>query len=319
LNQGRQLLVTGGSGFIGQSLLRKLSLYPELRLFTLMRGHNPTLPKGIVQIQGSFLDVSAKAIGLSDIDVVVHTAALIHKTNGSSSDLLSEFRKVNVEGTLNLARKAAKSGVRRFIFISSIKVNGEFTLPGKPFTPYDQFSPQDFYSVSKCEAEIGLYSLAEKTGMEVVIIRPPLVYGPGVKGNFSSILRILKKGIPLPLGAVHNKRSLVALDNLLDLIVTCIDHPNAANQTFLAGDGDDLSTTELLQRLGKGLGQSPRLIPIPVGLLTFVAVLLGKRTMAQRLCGSLQVDISKAREMLDWVPPITVDEGIRRAVEGFND
>jgi nucleoside-diphosphate-sugar epimerase len=234
-----------------------------------------------------------------------------------SSDPLAEFRKVNVEGTLNLARQAAEAGVRRFIFISSIKVNGEGTPLGSPYRADAQPQPADSYGISKMEAEQGLRALAAETGMEVVIIRPTLVYGPGVKANFLSMMRWLHKGVPLPFGAIHNQRSLVALDNLVDLIVTCIDHPAAANQTFLVSDGEDLSTTELLRRMATALGKPARLLPVPSWLLEAGASILGKKALSQRLCGSLQVDISKTRELLGWTPPLSVDAALRKTAAHF--
>jgi nucleoside-diphosphate-sugar epimerase len=187
----------------------------------------------------------------------------------------------------------------------------------QPFQANDIPNPQDPYAVSKYEAEQGLLEIAGKSDMEVVIIRPPLVYGPGVKANFLTMMRWLQKGIPLPLGAIHNQRSLVALDNLVDLMITCLDHPAAANQVFLAGDGEDLSTSELLRRLGLAMGKPARLLPVPVPLLQTGASLLGRCDMAQRLCESLQVDISKARNLLGWNPPISVDEGLRRTAQFF--
>jgi nucleoside-diphosphate-sugar epimerase len=233
-------------------------------------------------------------------------------------DQLAEFRQVNVAGTLNLARQAATAGVKRFIFLSSVKVNGESTSPGHPFSEQDMPAPQDPYSISKLEAEECLRRLSVETGMAVTIIRPPLVYGYGVKANFQKMLFWLNSGIPLPFGAIHNWRSLVALDNLVDFILTCIVHPNAANQTLLVSDGEDLATTELLQRIGLALGKPARLIPVPAGLLYLGAALIGKKAMAQRLCWSLQVDISKANELLNWTPPLDVNEGLRRAVAGVN-
>jgi UDP-glucose 4-epimerase len=224
---------------------------------------------------------------------------------------------VNLEGTIALARQAVKFGVKRFIFISSIKVNGEETIIGKPFTADDEPAPRDPYGVSKAEAEQALLGLAATTGMEVVIIRPVLVYGPGVKANFRMLMKWLSKGIPLPLGLVRNKRSLVALDNLVDLIITCIDHPAAANQVFLVSDGEDLSTTELLQRVGKALGKSARLIPVPACLINIAAMLIGKREVSKRLLGSLQVDISKTCKLLDWAPPVSVDEALKRTTQSF--
>jgi nucleoside-diphosphate-sugar epimerase len=233
-----------------------------------------------------------------------------------ASDPLAEFREINVAGTLNLARQAALHGVKRFIYISSIKVNGEQTAAGHPFTPSDTPNPSGPYGISKFEAEDGLRQIAEQTGMEAVIIRPVLVYGPGVKGNFLSMMRWLRNGIPLPLGAIHNARSLVALDNLIDLIVSCLRHPAAANQTFLVSDGEDLSTTELLKRTAAAMGINVRLIPVPAPIIQAGITLLGNRDIARRLCGSLQVDIGKTRELLNWTPPVAIDEGLRRAAIG---
>lgn len=254
---------------------------------------------------------------LDRADVVIHAAARVHVMNDAASDPLAEFRRVNVEGTLALARQAADAGVRRFVFISSIKVNGESTDPERPYRADDIPAPVDPYGISKEEAEQKLRVLALECGMEVVIIRPPLVYGPGVKANFQSMMNWLSRGIPLPLGAIRNRRSLVALDNLVDLIVICIDHPGAANQIFLVSDGEDLSTTELLQRMGRALGKPARLLPLPMSLLDFAARLLGKASIAQRLCGSLQVDISKTRELLGWEPPVSVDEALAKTAHHF--
>lgn len=235
-----------------------------------------------------------------------------------ASNPLVEFQRVNVEGTLNLAKQAAETGVRRFVFVSSVKVNGEGTAAGHPFTASDTAAPQDPYGISKMEAEQGLCQIAADTGMEVVIVRPPLIYGPGVKANFASLMRAVQRGIPLPLASVtHNRRSFVALDNLVDLLITCIDHPAAANQTFLVSDGEDLSTADLLRRLGQAMEKPARLIPVPPSLLQVGANLLGKGDMAQRLLGNLQVDISHTRNTLNWHPPISVDEGLRRAAAGL--
>ena len=254
---------------------------------------------------------------MAGVQIVIHAAARVHVMSESSADPLAEFRKVNVDGTLNLARQAVAAGVRRFIFVSSIKVNGEGTEPGKPYKADDAPAPVDPYGISKLEAEHGLLALAAETGMEVVIIRPVLVYGPGVKANFRSMMNWLNKGIPLPLGSIRNKRSLVALDNLVDLIVTCIEHPAAANQVFLVSDGEDLSTTELLRRMGAALGKPARLLPLPGAWLNGAACLLGKGAIAQRLCGSLQVDIEKTRRLLGWTPPVTVDEALRKTARHF--
>ena len=254
---------------------------------------------------------------LRSVRQVVHLAARVNVMNEKSPDPLAEFRQVNVEGTANLARQAAAAGVRRFVYLSSIKVNGEFTQEGRPFTADDAPAPEDPYGVSKREAEQLLRQIATETGMEVVIIRPPLVYGPGVKANFESMMRWLARGVP-PLAAVtQNRRSLVALDNLVDLIVTCLNHPAAANQTLLVSDGEDLSTAELLKRMGATMGHPARLFNLPPLLLKIGAQLVNKPGIYQRLCGSLQLDIAKTRGIRDWTPPVTVEEGLRSAAEGF--
>jgi nucleoside-diphosphate-sugar epimerase len=254
---------------------------------------------------------------LQDVQAMVHCAARVHVMDDRSDDPLAAFRAANVEGTLSLAKLAAAAGVRRFIFISSIKVNGEGTLIGQPYTSEDEPAPQDPYGISKLEAEQALQALSTQTGMEVVIIRPVLVYGPGVKANFRSMMSWLTKGVPLPLGAIPNKRSLVALDNLVDLIITCIDHPAAANQTFLVSDGEDLSTSELLRRMGTALDTPARLIPVPASMLQMGARLIGKSGVAQRLCGSLQVDITKTRALLGWSPVVSVDQALCKTAEAF--
>jgi UDP-glucose 4-epimerase len=248
-------------------------------------------------------------------DVCIHLGARVHVMRDANADPLAEYRKVNTSGTLTLARQAAMAGIRRFLFISSIKVNGEMTAPGKPFSVDDTPAPVDPYGVSKMEAEIGLKRIAEETGMEAVVIRPPLVYGPGVKANFEVMMRWLQRGLPLPFGAIRNRRSLVALDNLLNLIGVCLHHPAAANRTFLVSDGEDLSMPQLLRLMGDALGKPARLIPVPEQVLQTGARLLGRPDLAQRLCCSLQVDIASTRRLLEWNPPVSVDEGIRRTAQ----
>lgn len=306
-----KILLTGATGFVGRAVLQQLLAQPKTDLSVAVRLNNSDIPTRSFCV-GDLLPTTDWCEALQGMEIVIHCAARAHIMKDEVPDPLAEYRLVNVDGTLNLARQAAAAGVKRFIFISSIKVNGEQTLPGQPFTPDDQPAPEDAYGVSKWEAEQGLQQLASETGMEVVIIRPPLVYGAGVKGNFASMIKLVEKGLPLPLGAVHNQRSLVALDNLVDLITTCIDHPAAANQIFLAGDGQDLSTTELLRGVANAMGKPSRLLPVPAGLLKLAATLLGKKAVADRLLGSLQVDISKARKVLGWNPPITVKEGLKR-------
>lgn len=313
----KKVLLTGGTGFVGRSVLNRLCR-DGMQVLVCSRAETMSVPRGVRHLFVAGLDSNTGwELALDGVEAVIHSAARVHVMHDESFDPFAEFRKVNVEGTLNLARQAADSGVRRFIFISSIKVNGEGAPLGVPYCADTQPLPVDPYGISKMEAEQGLRALADETGMEVVIIRPVLVYGPGVKANFLSMMCWLNKGVPLPFGAIDNRRSLVALDNLVDLIVTCIDHPAAANQTFLISDGEDLSTTELLRRMGTALGKPARLLPVPSRLIEVGAAMLGKQALAQRLCGSLQVDISKTRELLNWTPPVTVDEALRKTAKHF--
>lgn len=314
----KRILLTGGTGFVGRAICEKISSEKRFNVLVAVRKRQSDLPETIRQeVIGGIDLVSNWSDLLEGVEVVIHAAARVHVMAENSKDSLEEFRKINVSSTGNLARQAAKAGVKRFIFLSSIKVNGEKTLPGSPFTEEDLPDPQEPYAISKYEAELALQQLSRETGMEVVIIRPPLVYGPGVKANFRSMMHWLYKGIPLPLGAVVNKRSLLALDNLVDFIVTCVDHAAAANQTFLISDGEDLSTTELLRRMSKALGKSIWLLPVPVNLLLFLARRVGKYGAIQRLCRSLQVDGGKAHELLGWEPPISASEGLRRTAEAY--
>jgi nucleoside-diphosphate-sugar epimerase len=308
------ILLTGSLGFIGRRLHHCLLECGYTVRATSRHIPPHTSPTNDTLAVGNIGPDTQWTDALNGINTVIHTAARAHILKDEVPDPLAEYRKVNVDGTMNLARQAAHAEVRRFIFISSIKVNGEQTQPGVPFSADDTPAPQDPYGISKHEAEQGLHQLAQESGMEVVIIRPPLVYGPGVKGNFATMVRMLERGVPLPFGAVHNKRSLVALDNLVDLIITCIDHPAAANQVFLAADGEDVSTSELLRGVAKAMGKPARLIPVPAGLLMLAATLVGKKAVAQRLLGSLQVDIGKTREVLGWKPRINVETALEKAV-----
>ncbi|MGX9728055.1 MAG: UDP-glucose 4-epimerase family protein [Candidatus Electronema sp. VV] len=298
------ILVTGTTGFVGSALLPALSLHHHIR---------PVIRAEF----GDFLPTTDYTTALSRAEVVIHLAARVHIMHDTVADSLEAFRRTNTAGTLNLARQAAAAGVRRFIFLSSIKVNGESTQYDQSFTAADICQPDDHYAISKYEAEQGLKDISTQTGMEIVIIRPPLVYGAGVKGNFLSMMRWLHKGIPLPFGAVHNQRSLVALDNLIDLITVCIEHPAAANQTFLVSDGEDLSTTELLQRLGAAMGRPAHLLPVPASWLQKAVCLLGKEDVAVRLLGSLQITMRKTCEMLNWSPPVSVDEALRKTAKAY--
>ena len=314
-----KVLLTGASGFVGRALLDKL-LVTGQDLRACYRVLPSTLPDGVeCFVTPDFTSESAWRDALRGVKVFVHVAARVHVMNEEAIDPLQEFRRINLEGTLALGRWAAEAGVQRFVYISSVKVLGEATPPGAPFYADTPPAPEDAYGVSKWEAEQGLQQLSRETGMEVVIIRPPLVYGPGVKANFLSMVRWLSRGVPLPLGAVtHNRRSFVALGNLVDLILVCTRHPAAANQTFLVSDGDDLSTAELLKRMGRALGRNVLLPSVPVSWLEWAACWSGKKSIYDRLCGSLQVDINKTRQLLEWTPPLTVDEGLRLVAKEFH-
>lgn len=312
-----RVLVTGASGFVGLALCMDLARRGyTVRAVVRALSRATDLPGEVVQIAniGPYTDWSSALMG---IDAVVHLAARVHVMRDNALEPLAAFRAVNVVATERLAQAAAAQGVRRFVYVSSIKVNGEGTPPGRPYTPDDVPAPIDPYGISKHEAEQALRQIAQETGLEVVIIRPVLVYGPGVKANFLSMMRWLHRGIPLPLGAINNQRSLVALDNLVDLIVTCLHHPNAAGQTFLVSDGEDVSTTELLRRMAAALGRPARLIPVSTLVVQSVVSLLGKAKYGRRLLGFLQVDISKTRELLGWVPPVSVDNALKQTAQHF--
>lgn len=306
------VLLTGSTGFVGQAILRELVLNGE-SVICPDRKRSRSDREFVSGIDG---DTDWFGL-LAGVSCVIHSAARVHVVNETVADPLSEFRKVNVEGTLKLATQAAALGVKRFIFLSSIKVNGETTSAGSPFTSADAPAPLDAYGISKWEAEQGLNALARETDMDVVIIRPVLVYGPGVKANFLGMMNWLNKGFPLPLGALDNRRSLVGLDNLVDLIVLCVDHPAAANQVFLVSDDEDISTTELLDRMAHALGKPARLLPVPSWVLQAGASLVGKREVARRLCESLQVDIGKTKSLLDWRPPVALDAALRITAKDF--
>lgn len=311
------VLVTGASGFIGRHLISSLSeSNQEYSIYAALRPskgeqsalNNKINVHPIVDIESH---TEWKKV-LVKCSIVVHLAACVHENVDFSLD---EYRRINVIGTLNLARQAAEQGVKRFIFISSIKVNGSETPKGYIYSADDMPNPKDFYAVSKYEAEQGLLALAAETGMQVVIIRPPLVYGMGVKGNFLRMIQSLEKSYPLPFKCVKNKRSFVSVYNLVDLIILCMHHPKAVNQVFLVSDGEDLSTPMLLKKIAGFMQQPAKLLPVPVWLLSCVATIFGKRSMMQRLCGSLQVDMSKTYQLLNWKPRFSVDEGLLRTAE----
>lgn len=317
MSLNRKIIVTGGTGFIGGALLTRLVARGDRSVLAWIRRVDSALPVGVVPVVPSFNRVFAAGSPVESLDVVVHCAARVHVMRDTAVDPLAEFRKVNVDLTLELARGAVAAGAKRFIFLSTVKVNGESTGPGLAFKGGDTPQPMDPYAVSKLEAERELCSLADQTGLEVVIIRVPLVYGPGVRANFRSMMRWLSVGLPLPLGGLDNKRSLVALGNLVDLIDTCIDHPAAANQTLMVCDGEDLSISELLRRLVAALGRPARLLAIPNGWLAMVARLLGREDVHARLCGSLQVDMSKTQELLGWTPPVRVDDALAETARDY--
>ncbi len=311
-----RFLLTGSNGFVGA---RFLELSRERGCLVRPVSRCPFKDVDDNYLVSSIDSKTNWSGAFEGIDCVVHCAARVHQMKESKSGVLDVYRAVNTRGTLNLARQAAQAGVKRFVFVSSIKVNGEFTAPNQPFIPDLTRVPGDPYGLSKYEAEVQLKQLANETELEVVIIRPPLVYGSGVKANFLSMMRWVNKGIPLPLGAIRNSRSLVYVDNLVDLMLTCCSHPKAAGETFLVSDGVDVSTTQLLTTIASTMRKKSRLLPIPMSLIDLSAKLICKPQISQRLCGNLQVDISHTRDILDWVPPVTFDEGIKKTVQAYLD
>jgi nucleoside-diphosphate-sugar epimerase len=311
------MLVTGANGFVGRGVLSAAA-----RRGIPVRGAVRRPPDSPVQgtTYRAGLEIEAVdgwAAALADVDVIVHAAARVHRLKDEAADPLAEYRRINVAGTMNVARQAAGAGVRRFVFLSSVKVHGERTLDGRPFSIADSPAPVDAYAVSKNEAEVALRQFARETGLEVVIVRPVIVYGPGVKANFAMMMRWLRRGVPLPFGAIHNQRSFVAVRNLADLILTCAEHPGAVGETFLASDGEDLSTTSLLRRLAAALRVRARLIPVPATALQLGARAFGRPEIARRLCDSLRVDIGFTRDRLGWTPLIGVDDELRATAESY--
>lgn len=300
-------------------MLARLRQEDDVQVRVSQRGIAAQWPDGVEVAQIDGLSVAQSwAQALRGVDVVIHCAGRVHVMDERAADPLAEFRSVNVEATRHLAQEAAAAGVKRFVFVSSIKVNGEETAPGLPFTADAAPQPQDPYGQSKLEAEQALFAVAAQTGLEVVVVRPPLVYGPGVKANFASLMRALQRRLPLPFGAIDNRRSLVARDNLVDLLLLCAQHPAAAGQVFLVSDGEDLSTAQLCRGLSKALGVRPRLLPVPSGLLHLLGLLTGRSQQVQRLLGSLQVDISATRRQLGWIPPVSVEQALQEAAKEFS-
>ena len=309
----QRCLVTGASGFVGHALCVDLAR----RGHSVVAGYRVVPDGGVPRdaiVVGEINENTAWANVLKGIDVVFHTAARVHVMDRTAGNMYAEFWRVNVAGTERLAMAAAAAGVKRLVYLSSIKVNGEATTPPHRFLETDQPKPQDAYAVSKYEAEQTLYRVAQETGLEIVIIRPPLIYGPGVKGNLGTLLAIVNKSIPLPLGSVSNRRDFISIGNLLDAMVLCSMHPNAANQTYLVSDGQPLSTPALIRYITKALGRGGVVFKFPVALLSLMAMLLGRSGTADRLLGSLEVDSSKMRRELDWIAPLNLEEGFRRMV-----
>lgn len=313
-----KVLVTGSTGFVGGAFVSRAVMDDRFTLRAAVRSQTPAHNQAVETVRVEGLTPSTDwSEALEGCEVVVHTAARVHVMQETAADSLAAFRQVNVEGTLNLARQAIRAGVRRFVFISSIKVNGEKTSTDHPYTATDKAAPLDAYGVSKYEAEVVLRDLSTQTGMELVILRPPLIYGPGVKANFLNLLKIIDRGIPLPLAKVANCRSLVFLGNLVDAIETVVCHPGAAGNIYLVSDGEDISTPDLVRQLSAALNKSPRLIPVSPRLLRLAGKCTGKTATVERLLGSLIVDGGEIRRDLDWRPPFTMHEGIAATVNWY--
>jgi UDP-glucose 4-epimerase len=310
-----RVLVTGASGFLGSHLVGVLAVLHGFEVLACSRKRPSSLP-GNAKFRTSpdLRSASNWSEILTGIECVIHAAGLAADSGLSNAENLAELRRVNVEGTLALAEQAAALGVSRFIFVSTAKVHGENSEIGVPFKELDKHAPSGGYSTSKSEAERGLRTIARVTGMEVVIVRPPLIFGPGVQGNFKRLSMVVGKGIPMPLGSVDNLRSMAAIENVVDLLVLCVSHPSAANEAFFVSDGSDMSTPSLLRHLGDAVGKPVRLIRCPVELLNSLASIFGKRATLDRLTGSFQVDIGKARRLLGWTPPINVIDALQHTV-----
>lgn len=311
-----RVFVTGASGFVGRSLVNQL-INEGHHVIAAVRAQVGDLPITVEQkvIKDlSQLNPESNVFEHLNVDVVIHAAGRAHIMKEHAADPLAEFRKVNIHATVELAKQAAHAGVKRFIYLSSIKVNGESTDKRAAFSELDDPQPEDAYGQSKYEAEKALFDLKTAAPIEIVIIRPPLIYGPNVKGNFASMIRLVKKGLPLPFGSVHNQRSMIAIDNLINFISLVMTHP-AANQVFLVADGEDISTTALLKKIAFAYQRPSRLMPIPTPWLKFVATLIGKKQMTDRLFGNLQIDISKARDQLGWQPVISMDQQLKKMAD----
>ena len=308
--------MTGANGFVGHALCagaaaRGMQVRGSIR-------HQCDLPAGVERVVVGEIDENTNWWGaLNGCDIVIHLAARAHVMHESAKNPLEEFRRVNVQGTEHLARNAVTSGVKRFVYVSSIKVNGEETLGGKSYAERDMPMPQDAYGVSKWEAEQVLHRVAEETGLEVVIVRPPLVYGAGVKGNFAQLLSVLMRGIPLPLASIRNQRDLIYVGNLVDALIACATHPAAVGQTYLVSDGEGVSTPDLIRNLAQALGKFNLVFPFPIYVMRFCAGLFGKSAAVDRLTQSLQIDSSKIRKELSWKPPCTMQQGLQATADWY--
>ena len=313
-----RIVVTGSSGFVGKALVNRLAADPSIEVVAGSRVPSTWSKPNVKSfVHGDLTSRPDLREVLSGAHAVIHLAARVHVMRDKAVEPAAEFRLANVNATEWLAETAVHTGVRRFIYVSSIKVNGESTPLLRPFRAEDPPRPIDPYGISKWEAEDTLHRIAAATGLEVVIVRPPLVYGPGVGANFRSMMNWLVRGVPLPFGAIHNQRSLVAVENLCDLLLACAQHPDAAGHTFLAGDGESVSTTQLLRRLGRALGRPARLIPVPSAALQLAFEMVGKGEVGRRLCSSLEVDIAKTLDILGWRPGLTLDDGLERTARSF--
>jgi len=311
-----KVLVTGSTGLVGSALCAGLVARGFHVVGTARSRPSVRIPGVDYRVVGELGSTTNWQDAVAGAKVVVHCAARVHIIHETLSDPLAAFRVVNVLGTEHLALQASAAGVQRLVYVSSIKVNGEETRD-RPFTEQDRPQPSDAYAISKWEAERALHGIASRTGLEIVVVRPPLVYGPGVKGNFLSLMRLVHRGVPLPLGRCHNRRSLLGLGNFVDFLATCIDHPASSGETFVLSDGKDFSTPELIRHLAVAMGRPARLLPIPPALVQLATSVLGKPGIYQRLCGSLQVDPSHARRLLGWIPPQTTDAGLTATAQAF--
>jgi nucleoside-diphosphate-sugar epimerase len=313
-----KILITGATGFVGKALFENLKSKKKYLVHLSTRINQEKLFEGGKAFNIGEIDSNTNwKDALSGVDCIVHCAARAHMTENKQTDSLNAYRTINVDGTRNLAKQAVAINIKRFIFLSSIKVNGEGTIASKSFKYNDISQPEDAYGISKCEAEQALLEISKQTGLEVVIIRPPLVYGEGVKGNFLRLLDLVYKQIPLPFVKINNLRSFIGLDNLVDLIICCIDHPKAGGKIFLASDGEDLSTLDLIRKLSKFMNKSPRLFQVPQSIIQLIGRLVGKSSEVKRLFGSLRIDNSYTREILGWSPALSLDESLEKTVRWY--